>query len=105
MSRRFRRSRSARGRSCCARRRRWLAASGSQREAVARRAHWSVQQRVISVAHPCPELIVQALLNLRDIRLAGEVALLEGILVQVVQLHHAGTVPRITRGVGTKDGP
>ena len=78
---------------------------GVHREPVARRRHRTVQQRIVRLAHPLPELRAELALDLHATpAVPARLCLLERIGLQVVQLDHAGSVFRVESGVRAEDG-
>src|ERR1700686_5722611 len=76
---------------------------GLHRPAVPRRWHRTFEQWVIGLAHPPPEVGAQLLLDWLEARCSCEVALLQPIGIEVIQLPDAFPVPRKPRWIGTKD--
>ena len=78
--------------------------SGLHRATVAWRRDRPVEQWIAGVAHPRPQRRAQLLLDSPGRRIAGQVALLERVCLQVVKLNHAWPVRRVACRVGAKDG-
>src|SRR5437660_6743567 len=73
------------------------------RLAVPRRLHGPVQHRIAGLAHPVPQRSAQVSFHIAHRLAAGQVALFEGISLEVVELDHAWAICRVARGVGAKD--
>src|SRR6266545_8301192 len=74
------------------------------RQSVVRRRHRAFQQRIVRLAHPAPQPLPQPGLDLAQVIAASQVLLLEGIGLQVVELHDRRTVGRVARRVGPEGG-